>query len=413
MAKQFYTFLPDDLEQLRIGPPGSNLYYMRVIGSFNYPRLPGPDYIRLLHLERASDDSSELRGSLKVHKLDAQCEYEAISYAWGDYPEFDQTLFLGNQVLKISRNLYAALMAYSYPDRTRLLWADAICINQADTVEKTQQVAIMADIYSKAKRVQAWLAPASNYTTEAMKFMARLASKAESFGISDEVDQPRWFPDFPSVNICDDEAQNLIYDAIKAHVDYLVSRSWFNRVWIVQEVTLAAELIVSCGHSTMDWTTFARALETLRGALRQVPRGEERLRLEGLKPAWELIRQRDVFRLLDRHGDRNHHLMTNVLGKQMSNRNCSDDRDRVYAMLAMTKSPYPMTPDYDRTVAEAYTDFTRRYSPVTHIYLAGLCRRQHKTNLKRTPTPRMINGRPLTSPIETICLLGYRSFAHH
>lgn len=211
---------------------------------------------------------------------------------------------------------------------------DAICINQADTVEKTQQVAIMADIYSKAKRVQAWLAPASKYMTEAMKFMARLASKAESFGISDKVDQPRWLPDFPSVNICDDGAQNLIYDAIKAHVDYLVSRSWFNRVWIVQEVSLAAELIVSCGHSTMDWTAFARALETLRGALRQVPLGEERLRLEGLKPAWELVRQRDVFQLFDRYGDRNHHLMTNILGKQMRNRDCSDDRDRVYAMLA-------------------------------------------------------------------------------
>ncbi|OCK91441.1 uncharacterized protein K441DRAFT_664704 [Cenococcum geophilum 1.58] len=81
MAKQFYTFLPGDLEQLRIGPPGSSLHCMRVIGSFDYPRLPGPGYIRLLHLERASNDRSELRGSLKVHKLDAQCEYEAISYA--------------------------------------------------------------------------------------------------------------------------------------------------------------------------------------------------------------------------------------------------------------------------------------------------------------------------------------------
>lgn len=86
MAKQFYTFLPDDLEQLRIGPPESNLYYMRVIGSFGYPRPPSPDYIRLLHLERASGDPSELRGSFKVHKLNAQCGYKAISYAWGDYP---------------------------------------------------------------------------------------------------------------------------------------------------------------------------------------------------------------------------------------------------------------------------------------------------------------------------------------
>jgi hypothetical protein len=230
MARQLYAILPNDLEQLRIGPPGSNHLYMRVVSSFDYPRLPGPDYIRLLHLERASEDSSGLRGSLKVHKLDALCEYEPISYAWGDYPEFDRHLFLDDEVLKISRNLYAALMAYSSPDRTRTLWADAICINQADTAEKTQQVAIMADIYGRAKRVQAWLAPASNYTTEAMTFMTQLASKAESFGISNEVDQPRWCFGVPSVNIRGEEVQNLISDAIKAHVDYLVSRSWFSRV---------------------------------------------------------------------------------------------------------------------------------------------------------------------------------------
>jgi len=49
----------------------------------------------------------------------------------------------------------------------------------------------MADIYSKAKRVQAWLALTPKYTMEALKFIARLSSKAESFGISDEVNQPR------------------------------------------------------------------------------------------------------------------------------------------------------------------------------------------------------------------------------
>jgi Heterokaryon incompatibility protein (HET) len=271
-------------------------------------------------------------------------------------------------------------MAYRYLDRPRILWADAICINQADTVDKNHQVATMADIYSKAKRVHAWLAPASHCTMEAIKFMSRLASKAESFEISDDVDQPRWLPDFPSVNICDDKAQNLISDAIKAHADLLVSLSWFNTVWIVQGVALAAELIVSCGHCIIDWTAFARALETLRGALRQAPLGEERSRLEGLKPAWELVRLRDNFRLADLQDDRNHHIMAIFLGTQMRNRGCSNDLDRVYLMLAMTKSPYPMTPDYEKTVSEAYTDFIRRYSPVKHIYLAGLCRRQHKSN---------------------------------
>ncbi|TGJ85571.1 hypothetical protein E0Z10_g3199 [Xylaria hypoxylon] len=47
-------------------------------------------------------------------------------------------------------------------------------------------------------------------------------------------------------------------------------------------------------------------------------------------------------------------------------------------MLAMTTSPYDITPDYTKTVAEAYTRFARRYSPNTQIHVAGLCRRQRQ-----------------------------------
>ncbi|KAJ4377744.1 hypothetical protein N0V83_000574 [Neocucurbitaria cava] len=351
---------------------------MRFFEPFEYPPLPGPGYIRLLHLEPPSDDPSQLKGSLKVHKLDAHCDYEAISYTWGDHPGLNLPLYLNNQLLRITGNLYVALMAYSYPDRVRVLWADAICINQANPVEKGQQVSIMSDIYSKARSVQVWLALASTEAKEAMDFMANLALQAKTLGTSDEVDKPRICSGFPSVNIPDQEARDLIHAAVEAHVDYLFSRSWFNRVWVVQEVILATKLVVSCGHANLDWTSFARSLETLRGAMRQVPLGEDRLRLDGLKPAWGLVRLRDTFRWIDQLGTRDHHLMTNIVANKMSNNACTDDRDRVYAMLSMTNSPYSMIPDYEKTVAEAYTEFTRKYSPNTQLYWAGLCRRQPK-----------------------------------
>ena len=87
--------------------------------------------------------------------------------------------------------------------------------------------------------------------------------------------------------------------------------------------------------------------------------------------------------------------MANLLGQQMRCRDCSDDRNRIYAMLAMTKSPYPMMPDYDRTVAEVYTEFTRRYSPVKHLYLAGLCRRKDRTNLEDANATEDSQPRPI------------------
>jgi hypothetical protein len=42
-------------------------------------------------------------------------------------------------------------------DRKRLIWADAVCINQADDEEKSWQVRMMGDVYRNADRVLIWL----------------------------------------------------------------------------------------------------------------------------------------------------------------------------------------------------------------------------------------------------------------
>jgi hypothetical protein len=107
-----------------------------------------------------------------------------------------------------------------------------------------------------------------------------------------------------------------------------------------------------------------------------------------------LVQQRDEFRIVDQLENRNHHLMANLLWRQMTHRDCSDDRDRVYAMLAMTNSPYAMVPDYSMTVAESFTEFTRRYSSVMHLYCAGLFRR------KSAPLPRIECTNNQNGPID-------------
>ncbi|KAL1600813.1 hypothetical protein SLS60_007201 [Paraconiothyrium brasiliense] len=337
-------------------------------------------YIRLLHLKPVTTDPSELRGSLVLHRLNEHCVYEAISYAWGEFSSFNQVILINGKVLRITDNLYAALMAYCGSHRVRVLWADAICINQADAAEKAQQVALMAEIYSMAKLVQVWLTLPSEWTTVAMKYLKDLSARADRFGISKDVGNPRVVIGWPTVDMTTSEAEKLIHDANEHHVDFLLYRHWFNRVWVVQEVALAKDLVVSCGHTTLAWTDLARSLEVLRGAYRKIPSGIDRARMEGLKPAWALVKHRDEWRMVDQHLDRDHHFSTNMVADQMRNKACTDDRDRVYAMLAMTKSPHiGMEPDYTRTVAEAYTEFTRRYSPNTQIYWAGLARRQRTT----------------------------------
>ncbi|KAF1829853.1 hypothetical protein BDW02DRAFT_573593 [Decorospora gaudefroyi] len=69
---------------------------------------------------------------LKVHKLDAECEYKGTSYTWADHPECSEAIISNGQILKIAFDSYALLMA-------RVRWADAVCINQSDTTEMAQQ----------------------------------------------------------------------------------------------------------------------------------------------------------------------------------------------------------------------------------------------------------------------------------
>lgn len=66
-----------------------------------------------------------------------------------------------------------------YPDKTRSLWVDAICINQGDIPEKNTQVPRMADIFRLAERVVVWLGAESDNSTLALSTLDYLAAQVE------------------------------------------------------------------------------------------------------------------------------------------------------------------------------------------------------------------------------------------
>lgn len=82
--------------------------------------------------------------------------FEALSYVWGG-AETPCSITVNNIRLPIGRNLYTALRHLRSRHRKKLLWVDAICINQGDAVEKAVQVAQMSKVYARAWRVTAWL----------------------------------------------------------------------------------------------------------------------------------------------------------------------------------------------------------------------------------------------------------------
>lgn len=86
---------------------------------------------------------------------DPRWVYEALSYAWGA-PSIGRFIHVRSRgKLFITSNLYAALQALRRSRQSRILWVDAICINQENSTEKTQQVSLM--LRFMLVLVQSWL----------------------------------------------------------------------------------------------------------------------------------------------------------------------------------------------------------------------------------------------------------------
>jgi hypothetical protein len=131
--------------------------------------------IRLLVLHPGRfDDPVSCR--LKICYLKRHPAYEALSYVWGDAVA-TLPIYVGSQCKRFeaTTNLECALRHLRYSDRDRILWVDAICINQFDDAEKSHQVRMMKKIFAGAKRVLAWLGPETADGQVAVQTLLRLA----------------------------------------------------------------------------------------------------------------------------------------------------------------------------------------------------------------------------------------------
>jgi hypothetical protein len=98
-----------------------------------YQTLLAPDHFRLLTLRPGLGDDP-LDMSLTVHSLASVPSYEALSYCWGTEGSFMITCKAAK--LEIQANLHRALKALRRMDQDRLMWIDALCINQDDLDER-------------------------------------------------------------------------------------------------------------------------------------------------------------------------------------------------------------------------------------------------------------------------------------
>ncbi|EGY18624.1 Heterokaryon incompatibility protein 6 like [Verticillium longisporum] len=127
---------------------------------YEYAAITAPRTIRLMHVY-LGDESDPINLSIVVTTLDAVPDFEAISYCWGDAQDRCQVTCDG-ATLFITNSLVTALVHFWLSDRPRVLWADAICINQGSVIEKNCQVLLMPNIYAQATRTLVWLGVAND-----------------------------------------------------------------------------------------------------------------------------------------------------------------------------------------------------------------------------------------------------------
>lgn len=128
---------------------------------YQYRPLEDPSSIRIIELLPARVRESTLRCNI-THATRAEVDcgavsYEALSYVWGDKPS--RPIYCGGRYILVSPNCDAAMRHLRNTHTSRLLWIDAICIDQsADAAdERSCQVRLMNHVYNLAQRVIVWL----------------------------------------------------------------------------------------------------------------------------------------------------------------------------------------------------------------------------------------------------------------
>jgi hypothetical protein len=128
---------------------------------------------RLIKLHPARTFDADIVLDLILNN-DPKLEFEAVSWCWGR-ENWNQLLRVrgvsGDNCLKMPKNLEVALRRLRLVDNYRVLWVDAVCIDQVSTAEKSRQVPMMSEIYGKAKRVCVWLGESDETSKKAIRFI--------------------------------------------------------------------------------------------------------------------------------------------------------------------------------------------------------------------------------------------------
>jgi hypothetical protein len=338
-----------------------------------YQPITGDKEIRLLVLEPgARGDALECK--LVNAELSWRTRFEALSYAWGD----DTTKYQLNcsgHIIDVRANLHDALLDLRHPTQRRVLWIDALCINQADNDEKSKQIRLMHEIYSQAQEVLIYLGKSDPSVQGAIGSMRWLDWKfmplyTRQFLLSSNIGMASFSVD-KWTNMNPITREGFSWDPIIN----LLCRPWFQRTWVIQEAVIPKHAQVICGDQSISWAKFLRVVDAIKhyqSSVKTVP---------GYHSIYDTISSLDLMR----SARRNRHPRIYILGQWwyrplltgrpiegqedskllglilMSRRyKCTYPHDKIFGMLGVTSedtSSELLKPDYEISPMDAYRKF--------------------------------------------------------
>ncbi|KAK3684249.1 heterokaryon incompatibility protein-domain-containing protein [Podospora appendiculata] len=322
---------------------------------YQHPALTRPDSFRVLRLLPAKHLSDPLCCQLTEEFLLPDAEdgkvvpYEALSYVWGAKTPEDAYISCGEGSLglQITRNCEAALRRLRLPSDERVLWVDAICIDQTDAgrLERNEQVAMMGPIYSLAADVLVWLGEGNKSTAVVFQYLAIYMLVVLD---SDDIKQAL-MQEF-------DSTMHMNEAIRKAFGEYILSNIWFDRVWTIQEQVLARSATVVCGGDSIPWPVLDKFVEyytMMRFESKHEHDGKKRtITKESFKAT-----RRSFLVGSARNTSWNHTPAEDILWSATQH-DATDPRDKIYGVYALLQHfgyDYP-PPDYSKDVAQIYAE---------------------------------------------------------
>jgi hypothetical protein len=212
--------------------------------------------------------------------------YEAVSYTWG--PDFASDLIkIRGKDLPVTFILGLILRDLRSPDVDRVIWVDAVCINQQDAIEKGYQVAQMKDIFRSAKCVLFCICRPTEQTDFLMDSLKRFQDSLQDTKSDKRHDTSDSWREIQNLiarqHLSPHQPQSAasLQRQVKAltllhrqGLEYMLNQPWFLRVWILQEVANASSALVYCGRKSISAITFALMPELLEAS---IPREQDQL----------------------------------------------------------------------------------------------------------------------------------------